>query len=249
MARNIDYSTPQWLFDALNAEFHFTIDACGLPHNAKCPRFWSPEQDGLRQDWAGETPWWNPPFDDVSGWVHKAHNEAKDNGVTSVGLVPFRRDQYWFQLALESAQADVVIVDADQGWDGLFPWPVGTAPMPLIALLQSEAPGRIAWAIAHGVRALIAKPIAASAVYPALVMATSLHAERQATVAHIARLEERVRLRPLVHGAVQALQNSRRIDEDAAYSALRRAAMARRLTLEQIAADIEAGGDSATEFG
>jgi site-specific DNA-methyltransferase (adenine-specific) len=102
--RNIHYGTPGWLSTQLTEEYQITIDACASPGNAVCPRYWDEKADGLRQSWAGERPFWNPPFDDVSAWVHKACNEAKDNGVTSVGLVPFRKDQYWFQLALENAQ-------------------------------------------------------------------------------------------------------------------------------------------------
>jgi hypothetical protein len=31
------WSIPQALFDELDAEFHFTLDVCALPANAKCP--------------------------------------------------------------------------------------------------------------------------------------------------------------------------------------------------------------------
>jgi len=105
--RNVDYGTPQWLFDQLDQEFHFSIDACGLPHNAKCARYWTPEQDGLRQDWTGERPFWNPPFDDCGAWARKAYNESL-RGVTSVGLVPTRRQDYWFRLCAEHAQMRMV---------------------------------------------------------------------------------------------------------------------------------------------
>jgi phage N-6-adenine-methyltransferase len=105
--RNIDYATPDWLFQQLNAEFGFSIDACALPHNAKCPRFWSPTDDGLRRDWAGERPFWNPPYDDLSAWVRKAYNESLQ-GVTSVGLVPTWKKEYWFRLAVEHAQMRLV---------------------------------------------------------------------------------------------------------------------------------------------
>ena len=108
MTRNIHYGTPEWLYRQLFAEYHITIDACATPGNAVCERFWGPEQDGLRQSWAEERPFWNPPFDDVAAWVRKAYNEAKDNGVTSVGLVPFRKDQYWFQFALKNAQLRLI---------------------------------------------------------------------------------------------------------------------------------------------
>ena len=46
------WSTPQDFYDELNREFGFVLDACALPCNAKCKSFFTPAQDGLRQDWA-----------------------------------------------------------------------------------------------------------------------------------------------------------------------------------------------------
>ena len=103
--------------------------------------------------------------------------------------------------ALENV--DIVLADADEGWDGLLPWAPAEKPAPLVALLASEAPERIAWALDQGADALIAKPVTASAVYPALVMATRRHAEARQLNERIARLGERVRLWPLVHAAVR----------------------------------------------
>ena len=37
-----EYSTPQWLFDHLNDEFHFTLDVAALPETAKCARYLLP---------------------------------------------------------------------------------------------------------------------------------------------------------------------------------------------------------------
>ena len=47
------WETPQKFFDDLDALFHFTLDACALPENAKCDRYFTPEQDGLSQPWGG----------------------------------------------------------------------------------------------------------------------------------------------------------------------------------------------------
>ena len=49
------WATPQNLFDELNAEFNFTLDPCALPDNAKCARYYTPEDDGLAQSWGGGT--------------------------------------------------------------------------------------------------------------------------------------------------------------------------------------------------
>lgn len=57
-----EWSTPQALFDELNSTFKFTLDPCATPENAKCAKFYTKEQDGLKQDWSGETIWCNPPL-------------------------------------------------------------------------------------------------------------------------------------------------------------------------------------------
>jgi len=55
------WATPQDFFDRLNQEFHFTLDVCALPENAKCAEYFTPEKDGLQQDWTGVC-WMNPPY-------------------------------------------------------------------------------------------------------------------------------------------------------------------------------------------
>ncbi len=144
---------------------------------------------------------------------------------------------------------DIVLVDADQGWDDLLPWSEGKAPLPVVALLSSEAPGRIAWAMQQGAGAIIAKPVATSAVYPTLVMAIAIHAERIAASRQLQHLEERVRLRPLVHAAVEKIMAAHNVDEEHAYSILRNCAMQRRMPMEQVAALILAGAEPLTEAG
>lgn len=48
-----DWATPKTLFDVLNTEFGFTIDVCAVEWNAKLPRYWSPKEDALLQNWGG----------------------------------------------------------------------------------------------------------------------------------------------------------------------------------------------------
>lgn len=45
------WETPQELFDELDREFHFTLDVCAVPENAKCERYFTPAQNGLKKDW------------------------------------------------------------------------------------------------------------------------------------------------------------------------------------------------------
>jgi len=147
----------------------------------------------------------------------------------------------WAELGASDGSPDFVLVDADLGWDGLLNWPPSENPMPVIALLSSEAPGRIAWALAAGANSLIAKPVSASAIYPALVMAQHHHGVMRSMADRIGELEERVRLRPLVIRAVEAIMAAERTDEAGAYRHLRREAMRSRQTVEQLSATILAG--------
>ncbi len=90
------WATPQEFFDRLNRVFRFETDVCALPENAKCARFFSPEMDGLKQDWQGVC-WMNPPYGrEIGKWVEKAFRSAKENGATVVCLLPARVDTRWW---------------------------------------------------------------------------------------------------------------------------------------------------------
>lgn len=74
-----DYGTPHWLFNTLQASYGFTIDACAGIENAKLPRYWSEDVDGLTQNWGPERVFCNPPFNDVESWVEKSIFETFQN--------------------------------------------------------------------------------------------------------------------------------------------------------------------------
>ena len=83
--------TPQPLFDSLNSEFHFTVDVCACEISAKCAKYFTKEQDGLSQNWGGDTVWMNPPYGrEIGPWVKKASENY------SVCLLPARTDTKWF---------------------------------------------------------------------------------------------------------------------------------------------------------
>lgn len=90
------WSTPQDLFDRLDRIYRFETDVCALPENAKCERYFTPQMDGLRQEWSGIC-WMNPPYGrQISLWVRKAYESARDNMATVVCLLPARTDTAWF---------------------------------------------------------------------------------------------------------------------------------------------------------
>jgi AmiR/NasT family two-component response regulator len=144
---------------------------------------------------------------------------------------------------------DLVIVDADRGWDELLPWARRKPARPVAALLGSEAPGRIAWAIDCGAASFIPKPVAVSTIYPALVLAVTAYEQRLEEEARIARLEERLKLRPIVFAAVNKLKIERQIDDEQAYVLLRTCAMRRRIPIEQLAALLVGGLETLSEAG
>lgn len=91
-----EWATPQNLFNELDEEFHFTLDPCSTDENAKCEKHFTKEQDGLKQDWTGETVFCNPPYGrDIWRWVKKCSEHATGGG-TAVMLVHARTDTKWF---------------------------------------------------------------------------------------------------------------------------------------------------------
>lgn len=90
------WATPQEFFDSLDKVFRFETDVCAVKDNAKCQRFYTPDDNGLLQDWRGVC-WMNPPYGrEISQWVEKAYRSAKDNGATVVCLLPARVDTRWW---------------------------------------------------------------------------------------------------------------------------------------------------------
>ncbi|MEX2318903.1 MAG: ANTAR domain-containing protein [Bauldia sp.] len=141
----------------------------------------------------------------------------------------------WPELTAADAAADVVFFDADLGYDGQFPWPASEAPMPLVALLGSEAPGRVEWAIAQGADAHLLKPIGSAGVYSALVIARHAFAARMALLREVDELRRRLGRRPAVARALVAIMRTEGIDETAAFRRLREVAMESRRTIEDAA--------------
>lgn len=91
-----EWSTPQDLFDRLNDEFHFTLDPCSTDENAKCEKHYTKDQDGLKQSWAGETVYCNPPYGrEIGAWCRKCYEHFMGGG-TAVMLIPARTDTSWF---------------------------------------------------------------------------------------------------------------------------------------------------------
>ena len=100
----LEVATPQDVFAAYDAEFHFTLDVCATAANAKCARYFSPAEDGLTQDWGDDVCWMNPLYGrQIGQWMAKAYRSSLA-GATVVALVPSRTDTAWWHAwVLEKA--------------------------------------------------------------------------------------------------------------------------------------------------
>ena len=91
-----DWATPPDLFEELNREFEFTLDPCSSSTNAKCASYFTVEDDGLKQRWAGRV-FMNPPYGrQISSWMAKAWESTHAGAELVVCLVPARTDTAWW---------------------------------------------------------------------------------------------------------------------------------------------------------
>ena len=96
-SNNMNWETPDWLFDALDKEFEFTVDVCADEKNKKCKRFYSEDNSCLDKNWEDERCFMNPPYGrNLPKFMEKAYNESK-KGATVVCVVPVRPESKWWQ--------------------------------------------------------------------------------------------------------------------------------------------------------
>lgn len=111
-AKDDEFGTPDYIFDPLNDEFRFDIDAAATFANTKCRLFVDKKMDALTCDPAvfdGARVWCNPPYSkppgSQEGYVSKFVRRffhltldptAKDGPRVVVLLVPTKTEQPWY---------------------------------------------------------------------------------------------------------------------------------------------------------
>lgn len=165
--------------------------------------------------------------------LHRPHPSVQNlaRQLTAIGLAT---NTAWPDPGPDILAADFLFFDADLGHDAQFPWDPGASPMPMIALIGSEAPGRIEWSLGIGAHAQILKPVGDSGVYSALLIARDAFDARRDLSARITDLQARLDDRQSVVQAVVLLA-SRGMTEADAYAELRQMAMRWRTTVEAAA--------------
>ena len=134
-----EWATPSDLFETVNAEFGFELDAAALPHNTKVQVYITPDEDSFTVDWHdrayGGNVWLNPPYGrGMDKWLEKSYRESL-KGCTVVVLTFVRTDTaWWHDWAMRAAEVRMIKgrVYFDQGGK------TGPATAPSCLLVLSE---------------------------------------------------------------------------------------------------------------
>ncbi len=146
------------------------------------------------------------------------------------------------QMVAPDLAGDVIVLDADS-----IPIKAEAAPplrtdLPVIALIGTETPSRLKWLLDLQPASFLIKPLRSAGLYTALVVAFDSAQRRKEDAAHLEKLEDRIRSRRVVFGAVLQLMRNHALSGDDAFTLLRQTAMRHRTTIEQLSADMIALG-------
>lgn len=104
-----DWSTPQDFYDMLNLDWRFNLDPCASHDNHKCSKYFTIEDDGLKQSWIGYRVFMNPPYSQTAKWIEKAYNErqlaykSKKPETVIACLIASRTDtKYWHKYVMKA---------------------------------------------------------------------------------------------------------------------------------------------------
>ena len=130
-SKKMDWCTPNDLFNDLNAEFNFVLDAAVTDKTAKCNAYFTPENDALSQSWdKGGAVFCNPPYGkEIKKWVKKAYDESLAGVGPIVLLIPARTDTsyfhdfIWGKAEVRSLRGRIKFTDDDGNTSDPAPFP------------------------------------------------------------------------------------------------------------------------------
>ena len=100
-----DWTTPQKLFDFLNENFKFNVDAAASARNAKCEHFYGKRENFLSPASGPNNSariWCNPPYSLSEHFASKLLIFYRLWNISSVILLPVRSDRIWYQQLLHT---------------------------------------------------------------------------------------------------------------------------------------------------
>ena len=130
------YTPP--LFEALNREFNFTLDAAANDVNHLCDKYYTKENSGLDKSWKGETVWCNPPYGKTATgvWTKKCFEESRDPSTTVVMLIPARTDRKSFHdYIYNRPDVEVRFLPGRLKFNNFTSDPIEAAPFPSMIVI------------------------------------------------------------------------------------------------------------------
>mgnify|MGYP000870049081 FL=1 len=163
-----------------------------------------------------------------------------DELLRQLGRIGCQVTVLWPPPAERPTGVDLIFLDmtkllSEQGKVSWAPDPDGP---PIVALLDYESPTVLKALVDHGARGFVAKPVRPFGLLPTMFLAHRAAAEERTARRRLAKAERRLDGLKKVAKAKAILIDTRRISEEEAYRLLRERAMARRTTIEAVAAAI-----------
>lgn len=136
--RHVEWFTPTSVKKDLIEEFGvFDLDpATALSNPMEATRFFTKDDDGLKQDWIGQNIYLNPPYGRIiSKFIDKAICEwTLGNCKRIVMLLPSRTDTKWFHKLYEHPDVEIRFFKGRLRFNDANP-----APMPsMLAILDNK---------------------------------------------------------------------------------------------------------------
>lgn len=89
-------ATPQFLYDELDAEFHFDCDIASAWDNYKHPNHYSlPHINAFGEDWVGAN-FCNPPYSNIAPWLKYGREQVEKHNSMIVFILPSDTSTKWF---------------------------------------------------------------------------------------------------------------------------------------------------------
>ena len=110
------WSTPDFVIEAISEALNLPIalDACATPENRRCFSYLSEEEDALSVGWTPTQNGYvfcNPPYSQLRHWVERCAEQAEQQQVVVVGLVPCDTSTQWFHRWVMNAASLMFIPD------------------------------------------------------------------------------------------------------------------------------------------
>ena len=136
------------------------------------------------------------------------------------------------------AEQQLLVFDGDNSTlfhpTNQLPWP----GLPKIALTAIETPSRLQWISWQKIDSYTRKPVHFDGVMTAFTLALNHAARINLLEAQLRRQAERLRVRKFLFSAQLRVMHALRLEEDDAYSLLRRASMAQHMTIENLSCEL-----------